>query len=85
MYPEGSEVFERVLFVIGSHTAGLPTRTVVGGIPHIPGKTILEKREYFRNRLDDIRTSLLMEPQGNKNMYGAVIARAHPRLICTRY
>lgn len=62
-----------MIFAIDSHTAGLATRLVVGGIPSLLGKTMLEKREYFKNNLDHIRTSLLMEPRGHKDLEGAVI------------
>jgi len=58
---------------IDMHTGGEPLRIIVGGIPEIPGQTILEKRRYFRKNLDDIRKALMWEPRGHADMYGAVL------------
>jgi len=55
------------------HTGGEPLRIITGGLPEIPGKTILEKREYFKDNYDNIRTSLMWEPRGHADMYGAII------------
>lgn len=64
---------ERIISTVDSHTAGEPTRIIVGGLPPIPGKTMQEKKEFFRKKLDFIRTSLLHEPRGHRDMFGAVI------------
>jgi trans-L-3-hydroxyproline dehydratase len=45
----------------------------VDGLPEIKGKTILEKRKYFRDNFDALRTGLMFEPRGHADMYGAVI------------
>lgn len=58
---------------IDMHTGGEPLRIIVDGLPEIPGKTILEKRRYFREHLDHIRTGIMWEPRGHADMYGAVI------------
>jgi len=58
---------------IDLHTAGEPLRVITGGLPPIPGKTILEKRRYFRDHFDSVRTSLMWEPRGHADMYGAII------------
>lgn len=63
----------RSINTIDLHTAGEPLRVIVSGLPLIPGTTILEKRRYFRDHYDDIRTSLMWEPRGHADMYGAVI------------
>jgi trans-L-3-hydroxyproline dehydratase len=55
------------------HTGGEPLRVIYDGLPDIEGKTILEKRRFFRDNLDDIRTGLMFEPRGHADMYGAVI------------
>jgi len=52
------------------HTAGEPVRIVVDGLPPIPGATILEKRRYAREHLDDLRRTLMAEPRGHADMYG---------------
>ena len=36
--------FSRSIHAIDSHTAGEPTRIVVGGIPNIKGNTMAEKK-----------------------------------------
>ena len=58
---------------IDMHTGGEPLRILVNGYPVIEGKTILEKRNYFRNNLDYIRRGIILEPRGHADMYGAVI------------
>ena len=58
---------------IDMHTGGEPLRIIVDGLPEIPGKTILEKRRYFSEHHDQIRTGLMWEPRGHADMYGAVI------------
>ncbi|MGB5987939.1 MAG: proline racemase family protein, partial [Desulfobacterales bacterium] len=55
------------------HTGGEPLRVFLHGLPEIKGSTILEQRRYFRDHLDQIRTSILWEPRGHADMYGAVI------------
>ena len=58
---------------IDMHTAGEPLRVVVDGLPAIEGRTVLEKRRYFREHYDHLRTGLMWEPRGHADMYGAVI------------
>ncbi len=58
---------------IEAHTAGEPLRIITGGIPEIPGKTILEKRRYAKKHLDHLRTGLMWEPRGHADMYGAIL------------
>ena len=58
---------------IDMHTAGEPLRVVVDGLPPIEGRTVLEKRRYFREHYDHLRTGLMWEPRGHADMYGAVI------------
>ena len=55
-----------------SHAAGEPLRVITGGVDPIPGATILEKRRYAKERLDGLRRSLLFEPRGHADMYGAI-------------
>ena len=58
---------------IDAHAAGEPLRVILGGLDPIPGKTIVEKRRYAREQLDALRTSLLFEPRGHADMYGAIL------------
>lgn len=58
---------------IDMHTGGEPLRVITGGLPKIEGTTVLEKRSYFREHYDFLRTGLMFEPRGHADMYGAVI------------
>jgi proline racemase len=65
--------FNRMLTAVEYHTAGQPVRVVTGGIPNIPGKTMHEKREFFRHNLDHLRTALLQEPRGHNDMWASIM------------
>ena len=54
----------KTFHTIDTHTEGEPTRTVVGGIPVIPGKTMQEKMVYMMEKQDWIRKVLTREPPG---------------------
>jgi proline racemase len=58
---------------IDMHTGGEPLRVYTSGLPPIEGRTVLEKRRYFREHYDHIRTGTMWEPRGHADMYGAVI------------
>lgn len=58
---------------IDMHTGGEPLRVIIDGLPPIEGRSVLEKRRYFREHYDYIRTGLMWEPRGHADMYGAVI------------
>lgn len=55
------------------HTAGEPFRIVVGGAPIPEGSTILERRAWARDHLDDVRRLLVNEPRGHADMYGCFV------------
>src|SRR5262245_30134453 len=55
------------------HTGGEPLRIFTSGLPPIQGRNVLEKRRYFREHYDHIRTGTMYEPRGHADMYGAVI------------
>ena len=65
--------FTKIITAIDTHTEGNPERVVTGGIPSIPGKTMLEKSKYARDNLDYLRTMLVHEPRGHSNMYAALL------------
>ena len=65
--------FTRTLMAIDSHTMGEPTRIVVGGVPHVPGKTMADKRAYLEEKMDHIRTSIMHEPRGHRDMFGSIL------------
>jgi len=55
------------------HTGGEPFRIVSGGIKPLPGATILEKRRYASEHLDDVRKLVVFEPRGHADMYGCFV------------
>lgn len=63
----------RVFHAVDSHTEGMPTRVILGGIPDIPGESMLDRRDYFERHLDDVRLMLMREPRGHGAMSGAVL------------
>lgn len=65
-----------VLTSIDAHAAGEPLRIITGGLPPLPGTTILEKRRYMQDHLDYIRRALMWEPRGHVNMYGCILTPA---------
>ncbi|MDO5062549.1 MAG: proline racemase [Peptostreptococcaceae bacterium] len=66
-------IFSRGLHAIDSHTAGEPTRIIVGGIPNIKGATMPEKKEYLEKHLDHLRTAVMLEPRGHNDMFGSIL------------
>ncbi|MGW3290995.1 proline racemase family protein [Streptomyces sp. NPDC001002] len=62
-----------VLHAVDSHTEGMPTRVVTGGIGTIPGATMDERRLWFREHRDDVRHFLMDEPRGHSAMSGAIL------------
>lgn len=62
-----------IITTIDTNTGGQPTRTVIGGIPYIPGDTMSEKMIYMRDNKDWIRQFLMLEPRGNEVMSGAYL------------
>lgn len=63
----------RRLTTIEMHTGGEPLRVLTSGLPPLEGRTVLEKRRYFKEHYDYIRTGTMWEPHGHADMYGAVV------------
>jgi proline racemase len=61
------------IITIDSHTAGEPTRLIVGGVGPVPGETMQEKRAFFMERYDHIRLQLTREPRGHRGMLAACV------------
>ncbi|WP_018923057.1 proline racemase family protein [Salsuginibacillus kocurii] len=64
---------QRYFQTIDLHTAGEPLRIITSGVPPISGKTMLQKKKFFEENLDDIRRVLMLEPRGHAGMYGCII------------
>ena len=63
----------RVIHAVDSHTEGMPTRVITGGVGVFPGSTMAEKRTWFMEHNDDLRTLLMFEPRGHGSMSGSIL------------
>jgi proline racemase len=62
-----------VYHAVDSHTEGMPTRVITGGVGVVPGATMAERRAYLIEHLDHLRTLLMYEPRGHAAMSGAIL------------
>ena len=53
-----------MIVAVDVHACGEPGRVIVGGVPHIPGATIFEKKLYLETQADSLRKRMLREPRG---------------------
>jgi proline racemase len=63
----------RYFAAVDSHTEGMPTRVITGGVPALPGATMLERKLWFEEHMDDVRLLLMREPRGHSAMSGAIL------------
>src|SRR5699024_12146535 len=63
----------RVFHAVDSHTEGMPTRVITGGVGVFPGETMAARREWFMANSDHIRRLLMYEPRGHSAMSGAIL------------
>jgi proline racemase len=63
----------RVFSAVDSHTEGMPTRVVTGGVGVVPGATMNERRLHFMAEMDGVRQLLVNEPRGHAAMSGAIL------------
>lgn len=64
---------DHVFKVIDSHSAGMPSRLVLSGIPPLAGDTVMEKMQCFAANHDWIRRALVLEPRGRGLTSGVVL------------
>lgn len=64
---------QRVFHAVDSHTEGMPTRVIVGGVGVLPGATMEERRQRFMAESDGLRQLLMNEPRGHSAMSGAIL------------
>src|SRR3954465_9175948 len=62
-----------VLHAVDSHTEGMPTRVITGGVGTLPGATMFERKQIFERERDGLRTLLMYEPRGHGAMSGAIL------------
>ena len=65
--------FSRVIHTVDSHTGGNPTRVIVSGMPAIPGRTLLERRDHLRRNDDWLRRLLVHEPRASGLMCAVLL------------
>ncbi|MET1072795.1 MAG: proline racemase family protein [Umezawaea sp.] len=63
----------RTLTAVDSHTEGMPTRVITGGVGVIPGDTMAQRRLHFIENMDHLRRFLVNEPRGHAAMSGAIL------------
>lgn len=63
----------RIFHAVDSHTEGMPTRVIVGGVGTLPGETMAERRRLFVENSDGLRRLLMNEPRGHSAMSGAIL------------
>jgi proline racemase len=66
-------IASRVFSAVDSHTEGMPTRVVTGGVGPIPGASMLERKLHFEQHMDGLRLLLMREPRGHGAMSGAIL------------
>jgi proline racemase len=67
------EIYPSRIVTIDSHTAGEPTRLIVGGVEPVPGDTMKQKRLYFMEHYDQIRLRLTRETRGHRESFAAFL------------
>jgi proline racemase len=63
----------QVYHAVDSHTEGMPTRVITGGVGVLPGATMFDRRQWFVDHMDHVRTLLMCEPRGHSAMSGAIL------------
>jgi proline racemase len=51
----------------------MPTRVITGGMGVLPGGTMFDRRQWFVENMDHVRTLLMCEPRGHAAMSGAIL------------
>ena len=59
------------------HCAGEPLRIIRSGFPDVPNLPILERRAWVAENADHVRRSIIQEPRGHRDMYGAILLPPH--------
>ncbi len=70
---------DNILHFVDAHAEGETSRVVIGGLSHIPGDTMFEKRRHIVERRDELRRYLLSEPRGTATLCAdLVLPSSHP-------
>lgn len=68
---------------IDSHTAGEPTRVVIGGFPDLGGGSMADSLEIFRSDYDQLRSAIVREPRAHDAVVGALLLEPVDPLAAT--
>ncbi len=63
----------QIIDVIDSHTAGEPTRVVIGGGPDLGAGPATDRLAIFREHWDHFRSAVVNEPRGSEVLVGALL------------
>ncbi len=64
---------------IDSHTMGEATRIIYDGFPKLSGSTMMEKKNDLIQNYDFLRSALILEPRGHRDMFGVLLTEpVHP-------
>jgi 4-hydroxyproline epimerase len=63
--------------VIDSHTAGEPTRLILGGGPDLREGPLDERARLFAREFDAYRSAVVNEPRGSDTVVGALLCTPH--------
>ncbi len=58
---------------LDAHAGGEPLRVIVDGFPDLSGSSILARRRQLRESYDHLRTAIMWEPRGHREMYGCLL------------
>lgn len=64
---------ERMIRTVEMHTGGEPFRIVVSGLPRFPGATIVQRRDWVKHNIDELRRAVIFEPRGHADMYAGYL------------
>ncbi|MBO5155221.1 MAG: proline racemase family protein [Eubacterium sp.] len=73
MTPPQKRNYSYHIKTIDSHTMGEPTRIIYDGFPELPGETMMDKKKYLMEHYDYLRSALMLEPRGHRDMFGALL------------
>ncbi|MGH8280113.1 MAG: 4-hydroxyproline epimerase [Gammaproteobacteria bacterium] len=73
----------QTIHVIDSHTAGEPTRVVIGGFPDLGSESLAARRAMLTTRFDRWRSAIACEPRGSDTVVGALLTPPVAPDCCT--
>ena len=62
---------------VDSHTGGEPTRIIVSGGPDLGSGPLNKRIGVFKDRFDEFRRSVVLEPRGSEELVGGLLVEPH--------